>query len=153
MCKICIQAYRYLIEFGGLFKSPLLLICRLYFGSVFFLSGLHKFQDIGKLTRLLESYHLWYPTEQAYTAASIELIGGICLILGFASRLVAIPLIIVMVTAYFTIHIDAVKGIFSSSNAFVTQAPFIPLLISIIVLAFGPGRYSIDHYLEKKYFH
>jgi putative oxidoreductase len=98
---------------------------------------------------LLESFSLFAPTLQAYIATFIEIIGGLCLMLGLASRLVAVPLIIVMVTAYATVHLESVKSIFINPSEFVGQAAFNPLLISLFILAFGPGKYSIDYFFEK----
>ena len=149
MLKKAVKAYQYLVIFGGLLKSPILLIARLYFGWVFFQAGLNKFHDINHFAQILESYHLSPTIPQAYIAALIELVGGICLMVGFATRLAVIPLIIVMITAYSTVHIEAVKSIFSDPSTFIAQAPFNPLLISLILLAFGPGRISLDYFLEK----
>jgi putative oxidoreductase len=55
-----------------------------------------------------------------------------------------------MVVAYLTAHLDSVKTIWSDSDTFVTQAPFLFLLASLIIFIFGPGRVSIDHLLKKK---
>lgn len=143
------KAYQYLIYFGGLLKSPILLLCRLYWGTLFLLSGWGKLSDIDSFAQLLSNYHFPVHHFFAYLAATTELIGGIFLVLGFASRLVAIPLIITMLTAYATVHSEALSTLLSHPKDFVGEAPFNFLLTSLLVLAFGPGRFSIDYMLEK----
>jgi putative oxidoreductase len=153
MFKSFPKCYYYLILIGGILKSPLLLLCRLYFGWIFFSAGIGKLNNIDEFVELLKSYHLYAPTFQAYVAALIEVIGGSFLIIGLASRLVAIPLIIVMMTAYSTVHIESIKSIFSDPALFVAQSAFNPLLITFFIFSFGPGRYSLDFLLEKYFFH
>ncbi len=85
------KAYQALIYYGGFLKSPLLLIIRLYWGTLFLLAGWGKLLDIDKFTEGLTQ--LGFPAAHffAYLAAYTEFLGGICLLLGLASRLVAIP--------------------------------------------------------------
>lgn len=143
------RAYQYLIFYGGYLKSPLLLLCRLFWGWGFVLAGWSKLIDIDTFAKDLEGMHLVAPHFQAYLVGYTEFFGGICLLLGFASRLVAIPLIVEMLIAYALAHRDAL----TSFGAFVEASPFNFLLTSFLVLAFGPGRFSIDYMLEKWVFH
>lgn len=145
----CSSAYEYLVWFGSLLKSPLLLLLRLYFGGMFIYAGWSKLQDIPHFAAMLEAKQFMFPHFQAYLAALTEFLGGICLVIGFASRLVAIPLIIVMLVAYMTMSPDAVKNIFIAPADFIAQSPFNYLLTCLIVLAFGPGRFSIDYLIER----
>lgn len=46
-----------------------------------------------------------FPTFLAYLAAYIELIGCACLLAGFATRFITVPLMITMLTAAFTVHV------------------------------------------------
>lgn len=147
--KKLIKTYEYFVAWASMLKSPILLLCRLYWGWLFMEAGLHKLQDIDSFAESLNNYHLPLVYLNAYLAAYSELIGGILLIIGFASRLAAIPLAIVMLTAYSTVHVDALKNIFNTPSEFVSQAPFNFLLTTLIVLAFGPGRFSVDYLLER----
>ena len=63
------------------------------------------------------------------------------LLSGLMSRVAAVPLAASMVVAYLTAHRE--EG-FSSLGAFVEQTPFPYLLVALVVLAFGPGRVSLD---------
>lgn len=149
MLKTLTKAYQALIFFGGFLKSPILLLCRLYWGGLFVVAGWEKLGNISHFAQLLETYQFPASTTMAYLAAGTEFFGGLCLVLGFASRLMAIPLIITMFTAYLTVHTEALHTIFQKPSLFVAEAPFNFLLTSLLVLAFGPGRFSIDYMLEK----
>lgn len=152
MLKAFQRFYKTIIFLGSLLKSPVLLLCRLYWGWLFMQTGLGKLQDIEVFAEKLSNMNFPMPLFQAYLAAGTEFFGGICLILGFASRLASIPLAITMLTAYATAHREAVQALFSKPSLFVAESPFNFLLTSLIVLAFGPGRFSIDYLLEKYYF-
>ncbi len=68
---------------------------------------------------------------------------------GLGARLVSLPLIFVTVIAYVTAESDALKQIFSDPDKFVSAAPFLFMLACVIVLAFGPGVFSLDWIIEK----
>jgi len=55
-----------------------------------------------------------------------------------------------MTVAYLTAHLDVVKAIWSDSDSFVTAAPFLFLLASVIIFTFGPGKFSMDEVLRKR---
>jgi putative oxidoreductase len=84
------------------------------------------------------------PTLNAYFNASLETIGGILLILGLASRLIAVPLLINMIVAYITADREAFTSFFSESGKFFGADPFPFLLVSLLILIFGPGMFSLD---------
>jgi len=58
-----------------------------------------------------------FPELNAYMAASTEIVGVVLLILGLGSRLISIPLIFVMLMAFFTVHIDHGWLAIASSSA------------------------------------
>ncbi len=153
MWKTLTKAYQHLIFFSGYLKSPLLLLCRLYWGWGFLMAGWNKLLDIDKFAQSLEQMHMFAPHFSAYLGGYVELIGGLFLLIGFASRLVAIPLIIQMIFAYFLAHHEALVALFGNPGVFVAASPFNYLLISLLILAFGPGRFSVDYFAEKWLFH
>lgn len=135
---------------GSLFKSPLLLILRLFFGIGFFMAGIGKLQDISKFSDYLMTLQVPYPVSSAWAAALTETIGGIFLALGFLSRIITIPLIAVMVVAYSTAHIDSVLALTTDPKLFISQPAFNFLLTALLVFAFGPGLFSLDALLQRK---
>lgn len=150
MSQNFLAAYRLLIAFGKSLRSPLLLILRLYFGITWFLTGIGKLGDIGSFVNYLEFLNVPLPTLNAYFVACIETFGGLLLAMGLLSRLVCIPLIVIMVVAYLTADSESAWQIFSNPQLFISRSPFNYLLTALLVLAFGPGKISID-YLIKKY--
>ncbi|WP_099363826.1 DoxX family protein [Fredinandcohnia onubensis] len=77
------------------------LILRVTLGILFFIHGLVKFQGgIENTVGWFESINI--PGFMAYVVALIELVGGIALIIGFATRLVSILIALIMVGAIIT---------------------------------------------------
>jgi putative oxidoreductase len=153
-CEPCIfqRSYRLLITAGALLQSPLLLAIRLYWGWHFFGTGRAKLMDHEKFTGFFQGWHIPFPSLNVYLAGSTECFGGLLLLLGLGSRLVCLPLIFTMIIAYATAEVAAVKQIFDDPDKFVSADPFLFMLACVIVLAFGPGKFSIDWLLEKKVF-
>ena len=143
------HGYGILIKAGSLLRSPLLLLCRLYWGWLFFLAGLGKLGNIAGFTPFLESMGIPLPVFNAYLVGIVEMFGGLCLILGLGSRLAALLLAFTMFMAYYLADTASLKALFHDPALFVSAAPFQFLLASLMVLAFGPGRFSLDYILEK----
>jgi putative oxidoreductase len=141
--------YIWFIAVGNSLRSPLLLIIRLYWGSQFFLTGKGKLMNLSRTTQFFESLGIPLPHVQAILAACTECFGGLLLLLGLASRLTSIPLVILLMVAYFTADIDRVHAIFSDPDKFVTADEFLFLFATVIVFAFGPGAFSIDALIGK----
>ena len=72
------------------------------------------------------------------------------MIVGLASRLTAIPVAVTMAVAYITADLEAVTSIFSDPDKFVKADPFPYFICALIVLVFGPGRFSIDAFIKSK---
>ncbi len=145
------SAYRLLITTGNSLQSPLLLAIRLYWGWQFFLTGKGKLANLQRPTEFFQSLGIPFPHQQAILVGCVECFGGLFLLIGLASRLVSIPLAITLTVAYLTADLDAVKSIFSEPDKFVTATEFLFLFAVLLVIAFGPGRFSIDHLLAKKF--
>ena len=145
------RAYEKLIVGAGFAKSPLLLAVRLYWGWQFFTAGKGKLMDLPATAGFFQELGIPMPMLNAVMASCTECFGGLLLLLGLASRLTAIPLIITMIVAYITADMEAVQGIFSDPDAFVSASPFLFLFASLLVLVFGPGVFSIDHLLVRKF--
>ncbi len=143
------SCYEGLIAAGSNLQSLLLLGMRLFWGYGFFQSGWGKFQNIEKVVDFFRDLGIPFPEVNAYLAAGVECIGGLLLLIGLGSRLVAIPLAFTMVVALLTAHWNAVSHILQSPDEFVMLTPFNFLLTCLIIFAFGPGAFSVDALLEK----
>jgi putative oxidoreductase len=122
----------------------LLLVIRVYWGYQFFLTGRGKLLNIERTAAYFDSLHLPMPLANAYAAGATECLGGLCLLLGLASRVTTLPLIVTMLVAYATAHAEELAGVFRNPDAFVSAPPFLFLLASTLVLVFGPGALSAD---------
>ncbi len=94
----------------------------------------------------MEGYGQWLkdlgmpmPILMAYIGKVAELLGGVCLVLGFYTRLAAIPLVITMIVITFIM-----------SDGSIRTGSFYLLVIFTIYLSLGSGRLSVDHLLHKR---
>ena len=131
-------------------QSPLLLIIRLYWGISFAQTGWGKLAQLDKTTAFFTDLHLPMPRLNAMAAGSTECFGGALLALGFFARPVSVPLIFTMIVAYLTADREALVAITSDPDKFVSAAPFLFLFAALIVLIFGPGKFSLDALLFRK---
>jgi putative oxidoreductase len=143
--------YRWVIQLGGLLRSPLLLLVRLCWGIQFFQTGLGKLSHIQKIIDYFTSIPIVFPAFNAYLVGGTEMIGGALLTIGLGSRLVSIPLAFTLVVAYLTTEKDALKSLstFTDVDPFLNAAPFLFLFACLIMLAFGPGVFSVDYLIER----
>jgi putative oxidoreductase len=131
-------------------QSFFLLIVRLYWGWEFFLTGKGKLMDLEKPTAFFQSLGIPFPHQQAILVGATECFGGLLLLVGLCSRLVSIPLTILLTVAYLTADLDRVKVIFSDSDKFLTADEFLFLFAVVLIFVFGPGKFSIDWLLKRK---
>lgn len=132
-------------------RSPLLLGLRLMFGWQLFETGKGKLENIDRFVGFLAHLHIPMPEANARFVATLECVGGLLLLLGLAARLIAIPLTINFTVAYLTADHDAVVNFFKDQDAFTSAAPFLYLLVSLIILAFGPGLFSLDEVIHRSF--
>jgi putative oxidoreductase len=131
-------------------QSPLLLLVRLYWGLSFVQTGWGKLSHLDKTAAYFESLHLPMPRLNALAAGSTECGCGLLLALGLFARPASVPLIVTMIVAYATAESEALHAIFSDPDKFVTAEPFLFLLAALTVLAFGPGKFSLDALLGRQ---
>ena len=87
------------------FLAPLAL--RIFLAPIMIYAGMSKLGDVSASAWWFENtLGLPFPTLMVYLAGGAELIGGICLLVGFAVRWVSIPLMITMAVAAGTAHWD-----------------------------------------------
>jgi uncharacterized membrane protein YphA (DoxX/SURF4 family) len=141
-------------------KSTLLL--RLMAGGVFFWEGLLKFvyvnQGIGRFTRL----GIPFPHFTATFIGGLEIAGGLLLLAGLTTRLIAIPFVAEMIVAILSTKISLYLG---TSPLPLPPAPpqvgfwavlheirseYAQMLTVIFLIVNGPGKWSLDTVLSKK---
>ncbi|WP_111977039.1 HvfX family Cu-binding RiPP maturation protein [Algibacillus agarilyticus] len=82
------------------------LLVRLYLAPVMLQAGYNKYVGFGGVVEWFAYLGMPLPTLMAFLAMSTELIGGILLIIGLATRWISIPLMITMLVAAFSVHIQ-----------------------------------------------
>lgn len=142
--------FRWFVPPTSFLQSLLLLVIRLYWGWEFFLTGKGKLMDLAKPTEFFQSLGIPFPHAQAMLAGTTECVGGLLLLAGFCSRLISIPLTILLTVAYLTADLDKVKMIFSDPDKFLAADEFLFLFAVVLVFAFGPGKFSIDWLIGRK---
>jgi putative oxidoreductase len=137
------------------------LLLRLMAGSVFLWEGILKFvyvnQGVGRFTKL----GMPLPALTAHFVGGLEIVGGALLLLGLATRLIAIPFIIEMIVAVLSTKISLFLG---TSPLPLPPAPptvgiwavlhevrseWAQLLVCAFLFRAGPGPISLDALLAK----
>src|SRR5690349_14114811 len=136
--------YRLLLRIGNSMQSPLLLAVRLYWGWQFWQAGWGKLQDISKPIGFFTDLGIPFPVFNAWLVSILECFGGILLLVGLASRLIAIPLVIDMTVAYLTADREALKSIFAEPGKFYGADPYTFWFAALLIMIFGPRSFSLD---------
>ena len=121
-------------------KSFSLLMARLIIAYGFYEPAMNKWADIGAVAGWFSGMGIPFPTLNAYMAASTELLGVVLLALGLFTRLISIPLIVVMLVAIFMVHFP--NGFSAGDNGF--EIPLYFLLFLLTFLGNGAGKFSLD---------
>jgi len=131
---------------SGYFKSLSLFFLRLILAYGFYEPAMMKWNDISAVAEWFGSIGIPFPTLNAYMAAATELTGVVLLTLGFLTRLISLPLIVVMIVAIVTVHLP--HGFSAGNNGF--EIPLYYMIMLFALVAHGPGRFSLDRLLFKE---
>ena len=115
--------------------SLLLLVFRLFFGVMFMLHGLDKIYNYSELCFIFPD-----PLNVGRELSLLFVIFGemfcsLAFMLGALYRLSMIPMLIVMLFAFFHVH---------HGNLAEGELAFIYLMVFVVMYISGPGQYSID---------
>lgn len=78
-------------------------------------------------------------------ATSANLFFPVLVIIGFFTRLAAIPILAVTLTGYFVVHWN--------DSLLEKDTPFMYSVSFLLIMILGPGKYSLDHFLNKRLSH
>jgi putative oxidoreductase len=112
------------------------LVARVVAGGVFVVFGIGKFVNHASEVRSFQDYGLPAPDAFVYVIGAIEIVGGLLLILGLATRPAALVLAGDMVGAI------VVSGIALGEVISLTLAP-VELALCLFLLWNGPGPYAL----------
>ncbi len=123
-------------------------LARVSVGVLFLESGRGKlFYKLNELKEYFAQLGIPFANLQAPIVASIEFLGGICLILGFATRLISAPLAVIMAVAILTAQLDKTKSV----GDFLYLPEVLLIVIFIWLIFSGPGKFAIDNPIARKF--
>lgn len=122
--------------------SFLILVLRVFFGVLFFMHGLDKLTNFNQLSYTYPSVFGLGSYMTLMLSVFTEFACSLFLISGLLVRIAVIPMIAAMAVAFFDVH-DAMmpEG----------ELALIYLILFIILYIVGPGRYSIDYVIDKRF--
>jgi len=128
-------------------KDASLLFVRLILAYGFYEPMMSKWADIDSVAQWFgESLGLPFPLLNAYMAASTEALGVVLLVLGLGVRMISLPLMIVMVVAITTVHLN--NGFAAGENGF--EIPLYYMLMLFVLATHGGGKYGLDRFFSAK---
>jgi putative oxidoreductase len=126
-------------------KDIPLLIMRLILAYGFWSPGIMKWQNIDSISEWFAGMGIPFPTLNAYLSASTEVVGAVLLLLGFAVRVISIPLMIVMIVAITTVHFA--NGFEAGSNGF--EIPLYYFIMLFTLFVYGGGNIGVQGLIRK----
>ncbi|NOR56562.1 MAG: DoxX family membrane protein [Sulfurovum sp.] len=124
-------------------QSISLFLARLTLAYGFYQPAMEKWSNISAVAEWFSTMGIPLPTLNAYMAATTELLGVILLTLGLFTRLISIPLMVIMVVAIATVHIS--HGFSAGDNGF--EIPLYYMLFLALFASLGAGKLSLDYLL------
>jgi putative oxidoreductase len=144
------KLHELLAKIGTCLQCPVLLLIRLAWGFQLAESGWAHLHNVEKTADFFKSLQIPFPVANVYLSGTTELVGGVLLMLGLFSRFISIPLLFNFCVAYLTASRPAIKELLHfSPDDFINDSAFPFLVTSLLILAFGPGKISLDYLLEK----
>ena len=153
--SLALRGYRTYSRVADNLQSFALLILRLGFGLELWFSGYGHLHNVDVMVERFQNWGVPFPRFNVYVSGLTEAIGGILLIFGLGTRLVSIPLVINFLVAYATASRSKLAQMFGGPdrwggvNDVVIDDAMGPLVASLITLAFGAGKFSIDYLLHR----
>jgi putative oxidoreductase len=127
------------------FLAPL--ATRLMMGQAFYLTGHGKLANFDRTAAFFTDLGIPFPVLNAGLVSTLELVGGICLILGLGSRIFSVLLSGSMVVALLTADKQTFLDKFPADITDVV--PFVYLMFLAWIALYGPGPVSLDRLLSK----
>jgi putative oxidoreductase len=122
---------------------PAAILIRLAVGFVFLVAGLRKLGDIDGGAGFFGSIGIPAPEVMFPFVAVMEVLCGLLVLIGLATRLAAIPIAIIMIVALITTKLPQLPDGFSDFlNA--SRLDVAMLLCAIYLIWVGAGRWSVD---------
>ncbi len=149
---------------GEYLRSVVLLIFRFSYGWKMYLSGYRHLHHVDAMVSNFKDWGVPLPRFNVYVSGTTEIVGGILLMLGLATRLISIPLVFNFLVAILTAGASNVRQAFLGGDllkpnydagrlggleAIVDDTAFPFFLTALVTLTFGAGKVSIDYLIYR----
>ena len=138
--------YNKFVEGTGKLRDIPLLLFRLILAVGFYEPAMMKLKNLSGVAEWFGSMNYPLPMVSASISMITEVAGIVLLILGLGSRLIAMPMMFIMVIATFTVHIS--NGFAAGDNGF--EIPLYYFLMLFALVVYGSGKYSVDYLIGKR---
>jgi putative oxidoreductase len=138
--------YRKFVEGTGKLHDVQLLLFRVILAIGFFGPATMKVKNLEGVAEWFGSMSYPFPMVSAILAMTTEVLGVILLTIGLGSRIIALPMMFVMVVAIFTTHIS--NGFAAGDNGFEIPLYYFLMLFALVVQ--GSGKFSLDYLLGRR---
>jgi len=126
-------------------SDGLLTVGRIALALIFVMSGIEKTMGIGATAQMIGSKGLPAPMALAYAAAALELIGGVLIVIGWQTRIVALALAVFTAIASFFFHDFWHMSGPEQTNNMIQFMKNVSIIGGFLMLAAaGAGRFSVD---------
>jgi len=142
---------------GSKLQPFVLLSLRVTWGWELLESGYGHLTHVQKTIEAFRSWGVPFPSLNVYVSGTTEMIGGALLILGLATRFIALPLVFNFLVAYATASRATLNQLFfgpghlEAYDKFIDDSAFPMLILSLTMLAFGPGKFALDHLVSRHF--
>ena len=149
-----------LVQFALLGSNDLeqyaILLVRVSLGLFFAISGANKLfvaSSTQTMYQTLVEAKVPFPRLMTYFVSGVEFVGGSLLTVGFLSSLVCVALLVDMLVAILTTKLSAMPTGPSPLNwldDFLYLPEVLYVLFFVLLICFGPGKFSVDYWLAGK---
>ena len=138
--------YNKFVEGTEMLRDIPLLLFRLILAIGFYEPAMMKLKNLSGIAEWFGSMNYPLPGVSAFLAMVTEVLGVVLITLGLGTRVIAIPMMFVMLIAIFTVHIS--NGFAAGDNGF--EIPLYYFLMLFALVVYGPGKISVDSLMGKK---
>lgn len=122
-------------------------IIRIALGLTILFKGILFIRNIGALLQLLERADLLFVhLGIAHYVAFAHLVGGILIAMGLVTRTAIIFQLPILILAVFLVNVK--QGFFTVSNNFEFELSLVVLILLVVFLIYGSGKWSVDNWMK-----
>lgn len=144
----------FMVSAGYTYSNMARLFIRLFVGIMFMQFGIRHLVNFDTLCNDFPTIWGWSSELCLITMIVIELVCSLCIMVGFLTRIMAIPPIISMVAAEYYILHDMIPQNMSVYGLDSTDPGYLPIMfigIYLFLLLAGPGKISLDYFIALFY--